>query len=118
MHSDGDDSAQSLVLSRTESADDGGVAAIPDTEYAVPVTRVLRATGQEKHVGFLASLPGITTDDGGRVVVNDTFRTGNPLVWAGGDCVNGGKEVVNAVAHGKAAATDIDKTLRDGAAGK
>ncbi|MGI9584284.1 MAG: NAD(P)-dependent oxidoreductase [Acidimicrobiia bacterium] len=115
---DGDESAQSLVLSRTESADDGGVVAIAGSEYTIPVTKVLRATGQEKHVGFFASLPGIETDDGGRVVVNDTFRTGNPRVWAGGDCVNGGKEVVNAVAHGKAAAIDIDNTLRDGAAGK
>ena len=50
--------------------------------------------------------------------MSDTFQTGNPLVWAGGDCVNGGKEVVNAVAHGKMAATDIDRTLRSGAAGK
>ena len=29
-----------------------------------------------------------------------TQRTGNPKVFAGGDCVNGGKEVVNAVADG------------------
>jgi dihydropyrimidine dehydrogenase (NAD+) subunit PreT len=115
---DGDDTAQSLVLTRTENASDGSVTAIPDTEYAIPVTQVMRATGQEKHVGFLGSLPGIATDSGGRVVVNDTFQTGNPLVWAGGDCVNGGKEVVNAVAHGKAAATDIDRTLRTVAAGK
>jgi glutamate synthase (NADPH/NADH) small chain len=115
---DGDGTAQSLVLTRTKNASDGSVNAIPDTEYAIPVTQVMRATGQEKRDGFLGSLPGIDTDSGGRVVVSDTFQTGNPLVWAGGDCVNGGKEVVNAVAHGKKAATDIDRTLRSGAAGK
>jgi dihydropyrimidine dehydrogenase (NAD+) subunit PreT len=115
---DGDETAQSLVLTRTKNASDGSVEAIPDTEYAIPATQVMRATGQEKHDGFLGSLPDVDTDDGGRVVVSDTFQTGNPLVWAGGDCVNGGKEVVNAVAHGKTAATDIDRTLRSGAAGK
>jgi glutamate synthase (NADPH/NADH) small chain len=78
---------------------------------------VLRATGQEKQVGFLDQFDGVETDQGGRVVVDDDFRTGNPNVWAGGDCVNGGKEVVNAVAHGKAAAMSIDAALRT-AAGK
>jgi glutamate synthase (NADPH/NADH) small chain len=79
---------------------------------------VLRATGQEKRVGFLDQFDGVETDSGGRVVVDDGFRTGNPSVWAGGDCVNGGKEVVNAVAHGKAAAQSIDEVLRSAASGK
>ena len=33
-----------------------------------------------------------------------TRRTGNAKVYAGGDCINGGKEVVNAVADGREAA--------------
>ena len=44
----------------------------------------------------------------GRVGVNPkTHQTGNPKVFAGGDCVNGGKEVVNAAAEGKVAAHGI-----------
>jgi glutamate synthase (NADPH/NADH) small chain len=38
-------------------------------------------------------------------------RTSVVRVYAGGDCVNGGKEVVNAVAEGKAAARAIDADL-------
>lgn len=38
-------------------------------------------------------------------------RTGNAKLFAGGDCVNGGKEVVNAVAEGKAAALAIHRAL-------
>jgi glutamate synthase (NADPH/NADH) small chain len=38
-------------------------------------------------------------------------RTSLPGLYAGGDCVNGGKEVVNAVAEGKAAARAIDADL-------
>jgi dihydropyrimidine dehydrogenase (NAD+) subunit PreT len=40
-----------------------------------------------------------------------THRTGNPKVWSGGDCVNGGKEVVNAVAEAKVAVRDIQRHL-------
>jgi glutamate synthase (NADPH/NADH) small chain len=85
---------------------------IAGTEYSLPVSMVMRATGQAKRVSFLSGIDGVVTDVGGRVVVDSEFRTGNDKIWAGGDCVNGGKEVVNAVAHGKAAARDIDRTLR------
>ena len=48
----------------------------------------------------------------GRIVADPvTGRTGNPRVFAGGDARNGGKEVVNAVAEGKAAAQAIHRSL-------
>jgi dihydropyrimidine dehydrogenase (NAD+) subunit PreT len=42
-------------------------------------------------------------------VVTDpaTGATGNPKVFSGGDCVNGSKEVVNAVADGRNAARTL-----------
>jgi len=116
----GDGTVTGLVCKRMEYAHgDGSQSLVPikGSEFLIDVNRVLRATGQQKRVGFLGSLPGVELDDGGRVVVTEQFRTGNERIWAGGDCVNGGKEVVNAVAHGKAAALDIDQTLRT-AAGK
>jgi len=113
---EGDEEVQSLICERTEHivTADGSVdlVAIAGSEYSIPVSMVMRATGQEKRRSFFDSIPGVVTDDGGRVVVNDDFRTGSDRIWAGGDCVNGGKEVVNAVAHGAAAARDIDRTLR------
>jgi dihydropyrimidine dehydrogenase (NAD+) subunit PreT len=113
---DGEDSVSGLVCERTAYSPDGDLVAVPDTEYRIPVTMVLRATGQEKRVGLFDLFEGVETDAGGRVVVDDGFRTGNASIWAGGDCVNGGKEVVNAVAHGKAAAMSIDEVLRSAAA--
>jgi glutamate synthase (NADPH/NADH) small chain len=115
---EGEGSVSALVCERTAYSTDGDLAAVPDTEYRIPVTMVLRATGQEKRVDLFDLFEGVETDSGGRVVVDDGFRTGNPSIWAGGDCVNGGKEVVNAVAHGKAAAMSIDEALRTAAAGK
>ncbi|MFV1970435.1 MAG: NAD(P)-dependent oxidoreductase, partial [Acidimicrobiia bacterium] len=116
----GNGSVSALVCERTEYSADGTgtLGVVPGSEFEIPVTMVLRATGQEKRVGFFDQIDGVAIDDGGRVVVDDEFRTDNPKIWAGGDCVNGGKEVVNAVAHGKAAAVSIDRTLRSDAAGK
>jgi dihydropyrimidine dehydrogenase (NAD+) subunit PreT len=41
------------------------------------------------------------------VVDRATGRTGNPRFYAGGDIVNGGREVVDAAADGKRAALGI-----------
>jgi dihydropyrimidine dehydrogenase (NAD+) subunit PreT len=48
---------------------------------------------------------------GGTIAVSDIYQTGNPKYFAGGDCVNGGREVVDAVAEGMAAARGIDAWL-------
>lgn len=119
---EGDDSARTLVCNRTEHVvgDDGSIqlVSLPDSEFSIPVSMVLRATGQEKRRSFLSSIDGVATDSTGRVIVDSDFKTGNDKIWAGGDCVNGGKEVVNAVADGKAAAISIDRSLRSIAVGK
>jgi dihydropyrimidine dehydrogenase (NAD+) subunit PreT len=71
----------------------------------------ITAVGQKKHAGWLeGAFPGIALD-GGKVRIDAGGRTSIPRLYAGGDCVNGGKEVVNAVADGKAAARAIDRDL-------
>jgi len=52
--------------------------------------------------------------EGGRFVVDEQQRTSLDGVWAGGDCVVGGDDLtVSAVQHGKVAALDIDRALRN-----
>jgi glutamate synthase (NADPH/NADH) small chain len=69
---------------------------------------VALAIGQSRLTQLAAAFEGVRLDDKGRVVVDEaTCRTGHPKVYAGGDCVNGGKEVVNAAQHGKLAARAI-----------
>lgn len=113
---EGDTAVQALTSIRTELDGSGSLRTIEGTEYSMPVDRVLRATGQAKRTPFLSSLNGVEIDTGGRVVVDDNQRTGHTKIWAGGDCVNGGKEVVNAVQHGKIAARSINEALRATAA--
>ena len=57
-------------------------------------------------------LPALALKDG-RISVDGERRTSLAGVWAGGDCVAGGKDLtVVAVEDGKQAALSIDRALR------
>ncbi|MDD5305087.1 MAG: NAD(P)-dependent oxidoreductase [Elusimicrobia bacterium] len=73
--------------------------------------RVVKAIGQTKHFA-LAKAFGLAQHEDGRLKVSpDTLATSKPNIFAGGDAVNGGKEVVNAAADGKRAAWGIFRAL-------
>jgi len=83
---------------------------IAGAEFDLPAQLVLVAIGQSKLGSMLASLGGIATSEG-RVGTDEEGATGRKGWCAGGDCRNGGKEVVNAAAEGKAAARAIHAFL-------
>jgi glutamate synthase (NADPH/NADH) small chain len=56
-------------------------------------------------------VPGLERNKDGTVKINEQHQTGHPKYFAGGDCTNGGKEVVDAVAEGMAAARGLDAWL-------
>jgi dihydropyrimidine dehydrogenase (NAD+) subunit PreT len=86
---------------------------IKNSEFELPVDMVIYALGQQANSSFLTTIPDLEIKNG-RVIVNEkTFQTKNPKVFAGGDCINGGKEVVNAAYDGKQAAYGIDNFLND-----
>ncbi|MDA0974909.1 MAG: FAD-dependent oxidoreductase, partial [Planctomycetota bacterium] len=100
---EGDDRVERIRTARLDDARrpiDGG-------EFTLDADLVLLAIGQSKLGERLAALEGIALDRG-RVAVDDGGATGRGGWYAGGDCVNGGKEVVNAVAEGDRAALAID----------
>jgi len=68
---------------------------------------VVPAIGQSPLTQLLQELRQIEVRDGRIVADRVTGRTGNPRYFAAGDCVNGGREVVDAVAGGKRAAMAI-----------
>jgi len=65
------------------------------------------ALGQTKFVDLLKSSRGIELAGGSIKVDRSTGRTSNARYFAGGDCVNGGREIVDAAADGKRAAQAI-----------
>lgn len=102
------------VRTQFESAHDaqrGKVVNVPGSTFKIEVDMVVRAIGQKPVTDFLRAVPGIVLRENGTLVVNEHHQTGNAKYFAGGDCVNGGKEVVDAVAEGMAAARGIDTWL-------
>lgn len=110
----GQGALEALECVRTQTVVEDGrrqLRAVPGSLFQIPCDMAITAVGQKKHAPWLeATFPGIALD-GGRVRVDERGRTSVPRLYAGGDCVNGGKEVVNAVAEGKAAARAIDADL-------
>ncbi|MDQ3586423.1 MAG: NAD(P)-dependent oxidoreductase [Acidobacteriota bacterium] len=85
---------------------------IPGSEFEIPVDIVIKALGQTKRRELLSQIAGVELDAAGRVVINpETMQTGNPKFFAGGDCVNGGREAVDAAQMGKLTAQGIHQTL-------
>jgi glutamate synthase (NADPH/NADH) small chain len=97
----GEKVVEGVKFIRTESQH-GKLVNIPGSEFVLDCGLVIKATGQLKQTSMIANISGISLDETGRILVNETScQTSNPKYFAGGDAVNGGAEVVNAVAEGK-----------------
>jgi glutamate synthase (NADPH/NADH) small chain len=83
------------------------------SERVLGAQLVLLAIGQSKLAALLAGVGGLEVSRG-CVVVDPEGRAGRAGYFAGGDCANGGKEVVNAAAEGKRAAQAISGFLSAG----
>jgi glutamate synthase (NADPH/NADH) small chain len=103
---------KALRLAKTEVRD-GKVQVVPGSEWVEEFDLVLKAVGQEKQTSVFTQLfPDLKLDRKGRVEHNpETMETNVPKLFVGGDCANGGREVVNAVAEGKKAARGINAML-------
>jgi len=89
----------------------GNLEPVPDSEFSLPAELVVFAVGQHRFSDFFTK-QGIDFKAGKVLVDPVTGQTSQPRYFAAGDCVNGAKEVVNAVAEGKRAAIGIDQMLR------
>jgi len=102
------------VRTRLGDPDDRGKRfpeTIPNSQFTIDVDMVVRAVGQKPVTEFLRGVRGIELRKNGTIVVNARNQTGNPKYFAGGDCVNGGREVVDAVAEGMAGARGVEAWL-------
>lgn len=83
----------------------------PNSEFSIPCDTLITAVGQSKLTGLLEQFSGVKLSNGCVVIDPSTGRTANPKYFAGGDCVSGGREVVDAVADGNRAARGIVEAL-------
>ena len=84
---------------------------IPGSEFAFVCDMVIPAVGQGRLMKLLHQSRGIELENGLIAVDRPSGLTANAKYYAGGDCVNGGREVVDAVADGKRAAVAMVRRL-------
>jgi glutamate synthase (NADPH/NADH) small chain len=86
----------------------------PGTDHRLTVDMVVLAIGQGSQAGLSDELQR----EQGRILIDRaTGQTSNPKYFSGGDCTNGGREVVDAVADGKRAGIGIAAWLEAKLAG-
>jgi len=89
------------------AAEDGRARRPGSGTFRLPADQVLRAIGQR-----LEEAPGGLALEDGRIRCDALGRTSVAGIWAGGDCVAGGRDlVVAAVAAGRDAALDMHACL-------
>jgi dihydropyrimidine dehydrogenase (NAD+) subunit PreT len=84
---------------------------IAGSNFTIAADMVVKALGQEPLFDLIAALPELRCDLGRIAVEHATGATSVPGLFAGGDCLRQGGEVVDAVRVGKVAAQGIDAQL-------
>jgi dihydropyrimidine dehydrogenase (NAD+) subunit PreT len=107
--------AHAVEFVRTELLDresrTGRLKVVQGSNFTLPADMVVKALGQEPLFDLLAALPDLKCDKGRIVVNRTTGATSIAGLFAGGDCLRNGGEVVDAVEDGKIAARGIDALL-------
>jgi dihydropyrimidine dehydrogenase (NAD+) subunit PreT len=104
-----------IEFMRTELSDpnsrSGRVNTVPGSNFVIGADMVVKALGQEPLIDLVAALPDLKTDKGRIQVDRATGATNIAGLFAGGDCLRNGGEVVDAVQDGKLAARGIHAAL-------
>jgi glutamate synthase (NADPH/NADH) small chain len=97
----------------TTRAGTGGKLEGTGQTFMLAADIVFKAIGQKILWDRLGDIAEFVAIDGGRLMVDADRKTSLPDVWAGGDCVAGGRDLtVSAVQDGKLAALSIDRFLK------
>jgi glutamate synthase (NADPH/NADH) small chain len=110
----GTDRVRGVRFHRT-TEENGQLVEHPELALELPAAAVIRATGQHPAGDWADWVPHLERDAQGCILTNADGQTGNPRYYAAGDAVNGGAEVVHAVAGAQKAAEALVRDCRAGA---
>lgn len=106
--------ASGVEFARTQLTGRGRAARVeivPNENFTLEADMVVKALGQAPLIDLLKAIPNLKLN-GGRVVIDpQTGATSVAKLFAGGDCISKGAEVVDAVQQGKIAAAGIHAML-------
>jgi dihydropyrimidine dehydrogenase (NAD+) subunit PreT len=107
----GSKTVEGIELTKLATTKDGSIVPQDRSEFVLEADLIILSIGQSTHSDFLSEYSsksaGIQLERGRILIDRATGQTSNPKFFAGGDCTNGGREVVDAVADGKRAGIGI-----------
>jgi dihydropyrimidine dehydrogenase (NAD+) subunit PreT len=113
----GDRFVEGLELTKLASTEDGSMIPQQGSEFLLATDLIVLSIGQATHTAFLSEHGNegakVQLERGRILIDRATGQTSNPKFFAGGDCTNGGREVVDAVADGKRAGVGIAAWLEE-----
>ncbi|MGD0235703.1 MAG: NAD(P)-binding protein [Syntrophorhabdales bacterium] len=90
---------------------------VEGSEYVLECDLVVSAIGQDIDLGTIAADGRLKTTRSKAIQTDKgTFETSIPGVFAGGDAITGPAVAIDAIAHGRMAASAIDQYIREGMA--
>jgi NADPH-dependent glutamate synthase beta subunit-like oxidoreductase len=95
--------AQGVIIEKLAMTPEGGVAPTGETER-LAADSVILAVGEHADLSLLRGAPDVEIRPGGVVGVDPVLMTGQPGIFAGGDCVGGARTMTASVGQGKLAA--------------
>src|SRR5262249_21390341 len=111
----GNGRAEGVEFVRTEAegarSRTGKIKPVAGSNFVMAADMVVKALGQEPLLDLLRALPDLKIEKGQVMVDRATGATSVPRLCAGGDCIRGGGEIVDAVQDGKIAAWGINTML-------
>jgi glutamate synthase (NADPH/NADH) small chain len=103
----GSRAVEAIELTKLTSGADGSLVPQPGSEFSHAADLIVMAIGQATQTSWLAGSEKLQLERGRIVINRASGQTSLPKYFAGGDCTNGGREVVDAVADGKRAGIGI-----------
>jgi dihydropyrimidine dehydrogenase (NAD+) subunit PreT len=102
---------QEMALGEPDESGRRRPVPVEGSEFTLSADTAVKAIGQQSRDELQGWIDGLELVHG-KVEVDEAGRTGNHRFFAGGDTINGGASVVEAVRDGKRAAEAIDRELR------
>ena len=116
IHGDeqGDVSSMTLIRMELGEPDSSGrrrPMVVPGSEEDAPADCVIMSLGTTPNPLIKDTTPGLSVNEKGCILVDETGLASHEAVWAGGDAVTGAATVIQAMGAGKVAAVSIDQVL-------
>lgn len=92
--------------------EEGNLTEIEGTDTLYPADSVIISISQGPRNTIVNTTDGLSTNERGLLVADETGKTSRPGIFASGDVVNGARTVVEAVAHSKVVAEEMHKYIQ------